>query len=189
MADHEDITLLLKSSGSDPRAAESLYEAIYDQLRGVAGRQLRAERADHTLQATALAHEAYLKLVDQDRVAWQNRVQFFAVASRAIRRILVDHARRRGRHKRGAGAPHLPLTAAHEVPERGSDLDLVALDEAMTRLKMHDELKCSVVEMKFFGGLKSDEIAQVLQISRRSVERHWEYARAWLYRNLNEAES
>ncbi len=120
MDDHDDITMLLKSSGSDPLAAEALYEAIYDQLRGVAGNQMRAERPDHTLQATALANEAYLKLIDQDRVKWQNRVQFFAVASRAIRRILVDHARRRGRHKRGAGAPHLSLTEARFVPDVGT---------------------------------------------------------------------
>jgi RNA polymerase sigma factor (TIGR02999 family) len=116
-------------------------------------------------------------------------VQFFAVASRAIRRILVDHARRRGRDKRGAGAPHVPLTEAHPVPGLAPDLDLVALDEALTRLKTEHEIKCSVVEMKFFGGLTSDEIAVALNISRRSVERHWEFARAWLYRHLNEADS
>ena len=189
MANQDDITMLLKSSGSDPRAAEALYEAIYDQLRGVAGNQMRSERSDHTLQATALANEAYLKLIDQDRVEWQNRVQFFAVASRAIRRILVDHARRRGRHKRGSGAIHLPLTEARSVPGQEPDLDLVALDEALTRLKAEDEFKCSIVEMKFFGGLKSDEIAEALQVSRRSVERHWEFARAWLYQQLSETES
>ena len=124
MANQDDITMLLKSSGSNPRAAEALYEAIYDQLRGVAGNQMRAERPDHTLQATALANEAYLKLIDQDRVEWQNRVQFFAVASRAIRRILVDHARRRGRprrhHPRRAGRArraHVRLRADRANPQ------------------------------------------------------------------------
>ena len=183
-----DITRLLRSAPADPHAAEALYRAVYDQLRGVASRQLRSERSGHTLQTTALVNEAYLKLVDQSQVDWQNRAQFFAIASRAIRRILVDHARHRRRDKRGGGAAHQSLTEALHVATPERDVDLIALDEVLNRLREVDEAKCEVVEMRYFGGLTNREIAEVLGVTTRTVERHWSYAKAWLFQQLESLE-
>lgn len=186
MKERPDITQLLKASSGDPQSAEALYEAVYDQLRVMAASRLQSERAGHTLQPTALAHEAYLKLIDQNRVDWQNRGQFFSIAGRALRRILVDYARHRNRDKRGGGAPHVPLEEALHIPGMEIDFDLVALDAALTRLKAEDPAKCSVVEMRFFAGLTNDEVAEVLGVTTRTVERHWQFARAWLYNQLTE---
>jgi RNA polymerase sigma factor (TIGR02999 family) len=163
-----------------------LYGLVYDELRGVARNQLRAERAGHTLQATALANEVYLKLVGQQEVDWKNRAHFFAIAARATRRILVDHARGRLRAKRGAGAPHTSLTAGRHVAGATPDTALVALDEALSRLKQSDPAKCQVVEMRYFGGFSNEEIARALEVSTKTVERHWKFAKAWLYRTLSE---
>ncbi len=184
MAESADVTQLLEMLRSTPGASDRLYARVYDELKGIAHRQLARERSDHTLQTTALANEAYLKLVDQTRCDWQNRAQFFAIASRAIRRILVDHARGRGRLKRGGGQPNLPLEYADPIAAPDPATNLVALDEALTRLKEKDPLKCEVVEMRFFGGLDNKEIAEVMGVSSRTVERHWRYAKAWLYRFL-----
>ncbi len=184
MSDH-DITRLLNSV-DDPEANDALYRIIYNEIKGIARKQLRAERSGHTLQTTALAHEVYLKLVDQTRSQWQNRAHFFAIASRATRRILVDYARSRDRKKRGDGAPHVPLELAADVPGQDSDVDIVALDDALTRLKQEDAAKAQVVELRFFGGLNNEEIASVLNVSTRTVERHWVFARAWLFRALSD---
>lgn len=181
-----DITRLLRDAPADPSAAEALYHAVYDQLRGVASRQLRSERAGHTLQTTALVNEAYLKLIDQNRVDWQNRAQFFAIASRAIRRILVDHARHRLRDKRGGGVAHEPLTEALHISSPERTVDLLALDQALNQLRESDAAKCDVVEMRYFGGLTNREIADVLGVAERTIERHWSYARAWLFQRLEE---
>lgn len=186
MQDPAEITILLRAARSDAAAEERLYTVIYDELRGVARNQLRAERADHTLQATALANEVYLKLLGQTKDDWQNRAQFFAVAARATRRVLVDHARTRLRAKRGGGAHHTSLGTDMDPAAPGPDERLVALDEALSRLKEADPVKCQVVEMRHFAGFNNEEIAQALDVSSRTVERHWRFAKAWLYRALSE---
>lgn len=186
MPDSPDITRLLQASPDDAAAQDRLYAIVYDELRGVARNQLRAERAGHTLQATALANEVYLKLMGQQAADWQNRAHFFAIASRATRRILVDHARGRLRAKRGGGAPHTSLTAGRHVAGAAPDTELVALDEALSRLRETDPAKCQVVEMRYFGGFKNEEIAQALDVSTKTVERHWKFAKAWLFRTLSE---
>ena len=185
MASPTNITQLLRSMPDDPEAAEALYRHVYAELRSIAQRQLRSERPNHTLQPTALVSEAYLKLIEQSSVDWQNRNQFFALASRAIRRILVDHARHRQREKRGGGAEVLPIEFAERVPAPGLSTDLVALDRALTRLKEVDQLKCEIVEMRFFGGLSIQDVADTLGVSSRTVERHWRFAKAWLFRELS----
>ncbi len=185
----DDITLLLRASRDDADAADRLYALVYDELRGVAGRQLLAEREGHTLQPTALAHEVYLKLLGQDRVDWQNRAHFFAIAARATRRVLVDHARAKLRAKRGGGAPHTALATEPGVAAEDPATALVALDEALARLREEDPVKCQVVEMRYFGGFSGEEIAAALAVSTRTVERHWRYAKAWLFRELGGATS
>ena len=179
-----DITSLLAASRSDEKAAEQLFELVYSELRGIAGNQLRMEHADHTLQATALANEIYLKLVGQNRIDWQNRAQFFAVAARCSRRLLVDHARARLSAKRGGGAHHTSLTRADAQNHSSFDTELVALDEALTRLKEKEPLKHQVVEMRYFGGFTNEEIGKVLEVSTRTVDRHWRYSKAWLFRAI-----
>ena len=188
MSEPLDITELLRVVREQPQASEQLYDLVYGELKRLARIQLSRERAGHTLQPTALVNEAYLKLVDQTRAEWQNRSQFFAVASRAIRRILVDHARHRLRQKRGAGAEKLPIEFTDNVAAPGPSTDLVALDEALTRLREEDPVKFDVVEMRFFGGLNNQEIATVLGVSSRTVDRHWRYSKAWLYRALSESD-
>ncbi len=185
MAPQPDITELLRAARSDASAAEALYNRIYDELKGVARNQLRSERTNHTLEPTALVNEAYLKLVDQSFDDWKNRHQFFAVASRAIRRILVDYARTRKAAKRGSGEVPAPLELAKNVSRPQKSPDLVALDDALTRLQVVDPQMSEIVEMRFFGGLKNEEIATSLGLSARTVQRHWQHAKAWLYRELN----
>lgn len=182
MVDAPNITVLLASARSDRAASDRLYTLVYAELRKVAHNQLRAERAGHTLQTTALANEVYLKLIGHDRVDWENRAQFFAIAARAMRRLLVDYARARKRVKRGAGAEHLPLEFADQRSAPEPTTDLVALNDALSRFQEEDPVKCRVVEMRYFAGLTNEEIASVLGVSTRTVERHWRYARAWLYR-------
>jgi RNA polymerase sigma factor (TIGR02999 family) len=186
MHDPADITVLLRAARRDAAAEERLYALIYDELRGLARNQLRAERSDHTLQATALANEVYLKLLGQAKDDWQNRAQFFALAARAARRVLVDHARSRLRAKRGGGARHTSLGTDIDPPAPETDDRLVALDDALTRLKLDDPVKGQIVEMRHFAGFTNREIAQALEVSTRTVERHWRVAKAWLYRALSE---
>ncbi len=158
---------------------------VYDELRRQARNYMAREQGLQTLQPTALVHEAYLKLVDQTRVNWQNRAHFFGVASTVMRRILVDHARANATGKRGGAAARLSLEDVQiSVEERASDL--VALDEALKNLAKFDERKSKIVEMRFFGGLTDGEIAEVLGVSTRTVLREWKTARLWLYRELNE---
>ena len=184
MSDIEQITRLLgRVSGGDTNAVESLFPIVYNNLRRIAQNQLRPERADHTLNATALVHEAYLKLVNQERMTWQNRAHFYALAATAMRRILVDYARSRQADKRGGGEVVITL---NEEFMRGATRPevLLDLDAALDRLKDLHERQSQVVVMRFFGGLKEDEIAEALHISVATVKRDWRLARAWLAREL-----
>lgn len=163
-----------------PEAFDRLVGVVYDELKAVAGRQLRRERPDHTLHATALVHEAYLKLVDNTRLPVQDRAHFLAVAARAMRQILVDHARRRNAGKRGGDWERTTLSAGHASFEL-DPAELLALDAALEAL---EERQRQVVEYRFFGGMEETEVAEVLGISERTVRRDWAKARAWLYRTL-----
>ncbi|MEZ5064291.1 MAG: sigma-70 family RNA polymerase sigma factor [bacterium] len=181
-----DVTeILLQARGGAPGATDRLLAALYSDLRGMADRFLRHERADHTLQPTELVHEAYFRLVDQTRCAWQDRAHFLAIASQAMRRILVDHARRRGSAKRGGGVPRIPLHEATNLIGGGDDTTLLALDFALDKLAAVHPDSARVVELRFFGGLTHEECAGVLDVSPRTVSRHWEFARAWLYREMS----
>jgi RNA polymerase sigma factor (TIGR02999 family) len=178
-----DVSTLLRAwSDGDQRALARLTPIVYDELRRLARRYLRGERAGHSLQTTALVNEAYLRLVDYKHMHWQNRAHFLAVSAQAMRRILVDQARRRN-VKRGADAEHVPLDAAAVIcSDRSSDF--VSLDDALTALAERAPRKAKVVELRFFGGLSVDEIAEILQVSSITVMREWKSAKAWLYREL-----
>ena len=180
-----DLTrLLVDWSRGDQTALERLMPLVYDELRALAERSLRHERSGHTLQGTALVHEAYLKLVDQRQVRWQDRAHFFAVAAQLMRRILVDHARRHAAVKRGSGEPPLPLDQV-DVPAAAAPLtDWLALDGALHRLEALDVRQARTVELRFFGGLTIEETAEVLQVSPATVKNDWTLARAWLFREL-----
>ena len=175
--------LLVQWSSGDREAAEQVLPLVYEELRSIASRQLRQERDDHTLQPTAIVHEAYLHLVEQAGLDWPSRSHFFAFAARLIRRILVDYARHRNRAKRGGLSRKVVLCEMADLaPEKSPDL--VALDEALSALEKSDPRKAAIVELKFFGGLTLDEIAAQLAISPETVSREWRRARAWLYREL-----
>jgi len=182
-----EVTELLKRwSVGESDAQGPLLDLVYDELRRLAKRYLSRERHDPLLETKALVHEAYLRLVGQDRVEWANRSHFYAVASQTMRRILVDHARRRGHQKRGGGAERVELDEALRVAEE-VPTDLVALDEALHALGETDPEKSRLVEMRFFGGLSHAEIAEVLGVSVSTVDRHWRLAKAWLYQALRSA--
>ena len=179
-----DVTRLLVAwSQGDEGALDTLLPLVYSELREMAHRYLGRERRDHTLQPTAVVHEAFLRLIKQRRVDWKSRSHFFAVAAQAMRRILVDHARARAADKRGGGQTLIALDAAPsgETPRA---VDLIALDDALGRLEKLDRTKASVVEMRFFGGLTIDETAEALGASPSTVKRDWTLARAFLYREL-----
>jgi len=180
----EQITqLLIDWNNGSPEAIEKLMPMVEAELRRIAANYMRRERPDHTLQTTALVNEAYLKLVNQREARWQNRAQFFALASQLMRRILLDHARSQRRVKRGGNAVPLNLDdVAVMAPERSAAL--VDLDDALTRLTEFDPRKARIVEMRFFGGLTVDEVAEVLGIAPVTVMLHWRLARAWLQREL-----
>lgn len=186
MGEPEDLThLLVAARDGDSRAADRLLPQVYGELRILAETMLRQERPDHTLQATALVHEAYLKLVDQTRAQWRDRAHFFAVAAQALRRILVDHARARDRKKRGHGRVRVPLQDDLAVfYER--QVDLCALDEALRHLEAKHPEHARIVEMRFFAGLTVDEVASVLDVTARTVAYKWRFARAWLRQALSE---
>ncbi len=164
-------------------ALDQLVPQVYAELRRLASSYLRRERPNHTLQATALVHEAFLKLVDQRAVRWQNRAHFFGIAAQAMRRILVDHARAHAAGKRGSGERHLSLDETLIVTG-APDFDLLALDEVLTRLAALDPQQSRVVELRFFGGLTMEETAEVMDISPATVGREWTLAKAWLYAEL-----
>ncbi len=176
--------LLADWQRGDQSALDRLMPAVYEELHRLAGRYLSHERSDHTLQATALVHEAYVRLVDQRSVRWQNRAHFFGIAAQLMRRVLVDHARRRDAVKRGDGARALSLEEADgQTPSE--PLDILELDRALERLTALDGEQGRIVEMRFFGGLTVEESAEVLGVSPRTVKRQWRAARAWLYRELH----
>jgi RNA polymerase sigma factor (TIGR02999 family) len=180
----ENVTELLRAyRAGEPEALERLVAVVYGELRRQAARALRRERGNHTLQPTALVHEAYLRLAGQRDVEWQNRAHFFAIAAQIMRRILVDHARSRGRGKRGGGRAPVLLDDALAIAET-RDLDLVALDDALSALARLDERQSRVVEMRFFAGLEVEEVAEALGVSPTTVKRDWSLARAWLRREM-----
>ena len=181
-----DVTGILRraSRGSDS-AVKRLMPLVYDELRALAESYLQHERADHTLQATALVHEAYVRLIKQDGIDWQNRAHFFGVAAQMIRRVLVDHARHHDRVKRGGGRQRVRIEEGIALLPQ-SDLDLLALDEAMDKLADFHERAARIVELRFFGGLSREEVAEVLGISLRTVGDDWRLALAWLRRELGD---
>ena len=178
--------LLEKWSGGDDAALSELAPLVYQELRRLAHRQMGGERADHTLQTTALVNEAYLRLADQSNLNWQNRAHFFAVAARAMRRILVSYARSQRSQKRGGGALKMDLDEAAVVSPEESQ-QIVDLHDALERLATLDPRKAEVVELKYFGGLNYEEMAEVLKISAITVRRDWRFAKAWLYTELQNA--
>jgi RNA polymerase sigma-70 factor (ECF subfamily) len=175
--------LLIGWSNGDKDALDALMPVVYDELHRQASRYLRRERVGHTLQTTALIHEAYLRLIDQRNVHWQNRAHFYGIAAQLMRRILVDHARTRKRAKRGGSDLRVSLSKA-DVFAKVRDLDIVALDEALERLALIDEQQSRIVELRFFSGLTVEETAEVLSISPATVKRDWSMAKAWLHREV-----
>lgn len=179
----KDVTqLLIRLTDGNTAVLDELLPLIYGELRRLANRYLRRERTDHTLQPTALVHEAYLKLIDQKHVRWQNRAHFFGVAANVMRRILVDHARRNLAGKRGGEAEKLPLE--EEILVVSSDeksVELLALDEALENLAKIDKQKARIVELRYFGGLSVEETAEVMNVSPVTIKRQWRMAKAWLY--------
>jgi RNA polymerase sigma factor (TIGR02999 family) len=175
--------LLLAWGDGDEAALGQLMPLVYRELRKVAGRHMRRQRANHTLQTSDLVNEAYLRLVDSSKVRWQNRAHFFAVAAQLMRRVLVDLARERNNLKRGGGARQVSLDDGLVItPARGADL--LALDEALTRLAALSQRQAQVVELRYFGGLNEEETAEALKVSLRTVQRDWKLARLWLYQAL-----
>jgi RNA polymerase sigma factor (TIGR02999 family) len=181
----KDITeLLLAWRRGNEDACEALAPLVYQELRRIARRHMRGEQPDHTLQTTALANEAWLKLIDIHRIDWHDRAHFFAMASRLMRRVLVDAARARRSRKRGSGTPDVPLDSALKLGVRTLD-QVVELDDALTGLASLDQRKSQVVELRFFGGLSVEETADALKVSMATVARDWNFARTWLRRELS----
>jgi RNA polymerase sigma factor (TIGR02999 family) len=187
-ASSPDVTPLLLAWGhGDKSAGEQLLPAIYEELHRQAGRAMRRESEEHTLQATALVHEAYLRLVDQRRAEWQNRAQFFGVAAQIMRRILVDHARAQHATKRGGAMQQITLSDANQAAAAQQDdnaLDVLALHDALERLAAMDPEQARLVELRYFGGMNIEETAEALGVSPATVKREWAVARAWLRREL-----
>lgn len=181
-----DVTQLLnKAQNGDKQSLDQLLPLIYDELRRVAANQLRAERENHTLQATALVHEAYLRLLEQQEVDWQNRAHFFSIAAEMMRRILVNYAVQRNAKKRGDGVTRISLDDAISFSANDeTDLDLVSLDGALKRLAEFDADAARIVELRFFAGLTVEEVAEVMSISESTVKREWKMAKAWLKTQL-----
>jgi RNA polymerase sigma factor (TIGR02999 family) len=185
--DSEGVTRLFNEwQNGDQQALDSLIPLVYQELRTIAGRYLSRESSGHTLQSTALVHEAYFKLIGQRRVRWQNRAHFFGIAAQMMRRILIDHARHQSRDKRGGPAPTLSLDDAVATAGMETDVDLLALDEALTSLARIDPRGARIIELRFFSGLTLEETAEVVGISAGTVKRDWSAARAWLYREMRQ---
>lgn len=183
----QDVTQILKDwSGGSQDASARLMPLVYEELRRLAREYLRRERGDHTLQATALVHEAYLRMVDEKNVSWKDRAHFYGIAARLMRQILVDHARAHNAAKRGGLEQKFSLDEARDLPAPGAT-DLVALDGALEHFAKTYPRKSEVVELKFFGGLETNEIAEVLQVSEKTVLRDWSFAKLWLCRELKTA--
>jgi RNA polymerase sigma-70 factor, ECF subfamily len=179
------ITAMLNEwSDGKPEALDALLPIVYAELHRQASRYLRRERVGHTLQATGLIHEAYLKLVDQHSVNWQNRAHFFGIAAQVMRRILVDYAKARHREKRGGAGENLPLEETQLMVPGEKTVDLVVLDESLTRLALLDERQARIVELRYFSGLSIEETAQALRISPATVKSDWKSAKAWLYKEI-----
>jgi RNA polymerase sigma factor (TIGR02999 family) len=183
-ASTELTALLVQWSRGDPAALERLLPMIYEECRRIASRQLRHEHREHTLDPTALVHEAYLRLVDQRNATWQNRAQFFGVVARVMRRILVDYARARYAKKRGGSAVLVSLEAAAAESSDPQVADIIAIDEALGRLAARDPDQVRIIELRFFAGLSVEETAHVLARSPRTIKREWRLAKAWLYQEL-----
>ena len=184
MSSSTDVTkLLLAWEAGDKGALDRLMPLVSEELHQRAWRYLRRERSEHTLQATALVNEAYIKLVDQKRIRWQNRVHFFAIAANTMRRILVDHARKHLSEKRGNGVFKVPMNEASGVADE-PDIDLIALDQALHNLAEFAPRQCRIIELRYFGGLTIRETAKVLGVCRATVKTDWNMARAWLYKEL-----
>ena len=182
------ILLDLRSDHVDHRAAaDRLFDIVYGELRRLASGLMRGERADHTLQSTALLHEAYLRLVDDSRIQWQNRAHFFGIAPRAMRQILVDYARRRATDKRGGGWKKVTLDDALGLQE-GSAAEILDLEKALMQLTEHDERMARIVELRVFGGLTSKEVAHVVGLSRQTVQDEWRVAKMWLRKQLSDGD-
>jgi len=180
-ADSEVTKLLNEMSSGDEASPDKLLELVYEDLRSLAGAYMHNERSDHTLQATALVHEAYMRLVDWKNVSWQNRAQFFSVAAEVMRKVLIDHARSRKAQKRSGHK--LVLDEAISLPDR-RPIDLLALDEALQSLEQLDPRQAKIVELRFFGGLSIEETAYILKIGESTVRREWTFAKAWFQREL-----
>lgn len=181
----KEITQLLSAwSNGDQKALDKLMPLVYEELHRLAARYMRRENPGHTLQTSALVNEAYIKLIGQKNVRWQNRAHFFGIAAQLMRRILVDHARTHGALKRGAGASKLPLDETAIVALDRST-DFILIDDALKNLARIDPSKSRIVEMRFFGGLTTEEIAEVEKVSPSTIEREWRKAKAWLYREIN----
>ena len=184
----EVTSLLAQLRSGNQEVASQLVSLVYPQLRKLARRYMKRERQDHTLQATALVHEAYVRMFGSEPIAWQDRAHFFAVAAQQMRRILVDHARQLGAEKRGGSQIRVSLTDVNGLPEKREE-NLVALDDALTGLEALDPRACRVVELRFFGGLTEKEAAEVLGVSVSTVRRDWEFARAWLFDQLSRGQA
>jgi len=180
-----DVTqMLARVSRGERSAVNSLLPLVYDELRALGASFFQQQRREHTLQPTALVHEAFLKLVGPAEIEWQSRAHFFAVAAKAMRQILTDHARRKGAAKRGGAAWHKVTLSGLQTPVADTNIDLIALDEALSKLAEIDPRQVQVVEMRFLAGLKIEEVAEVMALSAPTIEREWRMARAWLRREL-----
>jgi RNA polymerase sigma factor (TIGR02999 family) len=185
-----EATTPAEATGKGKHAADKLLELVYEDCRRLAASYLRREGAGHTLQPTALAHEVYMRLIEQDRVSWKGRTHFMAIAAQAMRRLLIDHARGRDRQKRGGGWQRVQLEGAHEpgVETRSSEVDVERLDKVLQELAVLDERQAKVVEMRFLAGMTVEEVAEALGVSKRTVEGDWTMARAWLRKRLTDDE-
>ena len=183
METHRVTDLLIELSDGKREVIDEILPLIYGELKRIAANYLRRERSDHTLQPTALVNEAYIKMIDITQVSWQNKAHFIGVAANQMRRILVDHARERNAQKRGG---ELQIVTLNEEIDKGDEqsADLIALDEALDELAKMDTVKARIVELRYFGGLTMDEVAEVLGVSTITVKRHWKMAKAWLYGRL-----